>query len=61
MPLPASAIWGTAVPEAGDSPQGPPIPSNPAGSPVPEPTTLLLVGTGIVGIALTARVRRRRE
>lgn len=41
--------WEAALP-----PQG-------GGSPVPEPGTLLLVGTGIVGVALTARANRRRR
>jgi hypothetical protein len=27
--------------------------------PIPEPSTLLLVGTGLLGVALTARWRRR--
>jgi hypothetical protein len=29
------------------------------GGPIPEPSTLLLVGTGLVGVALTSRLRRR--
>ena len=35
--------------------------SNPEPSqPIPEPSTLLLVGTGLVGVALTTSWRRRR-
>jgi hypothetical protein len=37
-----------------------PAPLPPA-APVPEPTTLLLVGSGIVGLAITTRLRRRRQ
>lgn len=29
--------------------------------PVPEPSTLLLVGSGLLGVAITARLRRRRK
>ena len=43
-------------------PQPSPPPQEPdSAQPVPEQSTLLLVGTGLVGVALTSRWRRRRE
>lgn len=44
-----------------EHPPGPYGPSSPAGSPVPEPRTLLLVGTGLLGLGVLTQANRRRR
>jgi len=70
VPLTTSPLT-TSVIGSGDRSQvvakvdGPPAPnellSGPAGSPVPEPRTLLLVGTGLLLVAMATQASRRRR
>jgi hypothetical protein len=44
-----------------EHPPGPGGPPLPVGSPVPEPRTLLLVGTGLLGLGVLTQASRRRR
>jgi len=58
QPVPPAPVDPNDPNSGGGSPPSPPPPGAPPG-PVPEPGTILLVGSGLAGLAVYAR--RRRE
>jgi hypothetical protein len=61
--VPSVGDPGSSVPDGGGIvPPEPPSPGFPeGGQPVPEPSTLLLVGTGLAGLAVLRRRRRPHD
>jgi len=61
LPAIEAGAAGSGGGESGAGASGSGTPGGGGSAPVPEPGALFLVGTGLLGVALTARLRRRSD